>query len=989
MFNSWHFKYALMMSGLFAITVGYNACSEDAGFNLIQGVDSIEEYNSEQSADDNAQPKPSVLINNDSEYTQEAVVNLSLNPDGLADQMLISNDSDCSSGQWEAYQQNKLWTLNRLNQDTSVFVKYKFQDDPETECVMDSIVHDDIPPNIQFTQGVGTLWISSSSISILYQVTDSGSGVREIQCDRSGSGNFQACGNNVSYSNLSENANYLLVVQAFDKAGNKADPQQLNWRPDYTAPTVTFNSTPAAITADITPDFSFSGTDLGSGIAFYECKVDAAAYTNCSSPTSLSGLADGPHTFSVRATDQVGLVSAPATYNWIQDTQAPTIAFTQTPNPIENSGNAAFAFQVVAGDLASYECRIDGGPYQVCTSPRNLMGLADGNHSFSVIGRDSAGNASGAITYNWLIDSTAPTIAFSETPSSVESSTSARFSFVAQDAGSGINRVDCRLDGGSFAPCQTTMTFNNLTANNHTLQARSLDNAGNYSAVISYNWMVDNVAPTVQITSTPANPTNQTSANFTFSATDNGSGISFSECRIDGAPYASCTSPAAFANLTDGQHNFSVRARDNAGNLSAVASYQWLVDTTPPTLNFVLRPNAVEYIGSTPRIQFIADDGNGSGVASFACLHNAQVYTCDQNLAYDFPAVAESNQAFQVTVTDNVGNSSSQTLTWQVRYQVVDKQVDVQIEGDRPVDILFVVDNSGSMNNERANLAQRIDGFIGKIDGLDWQLAVTSTDVSGSYDWENGRIVDFDGNGLHILTPALDPSLSQTLFGNKVQAYHRNSNPDGIREGSGAEQGIYATVKVLNRDLSGQPGDAANAEFIREGADLAVVVLSDEDENSSGSNVQYTPQQFLDFVNQSYQGTKTITWHSIVTMSGDQACKNAGYSYYGVNYEELSRLTGHGQPGGAIIGSVCANDYTSQLQDIGQSVQDMQKTFSLGCAPLDTDADGNPEMAVEYMPMGGSTYSAYSQSFTIQGQKIIFDDFLPPGNFRFNFQCNN
>jgi hypothetical protein len=220
-----------------------------------------------------------------------------------------------------------------------------------------------------------------------------------------------------------------------------------------------------------------------------------------------------------------------------------------------------------------------------------------------------------------------------------------------------------------------------------------------------------------------------------------------------------------------------------------------------------------------------------------------------------------------------------------------------------------------------------------------------------------------------------------------VQAYSSN-NPDGMRNGSGTEEGIYVTVQAINRALSGEPEDAANADFIRDGADLAIVVLSDEDERSTGANVRYTPQQFLDFVSQSFQSMKTITWHSIVTRSGDVACKNTGYSYYGVNYEQLSRLTGFGQPGGAIIGSVCEQDYTTQLQDIGQSVRDMQKAISLGCAPLDTDNDGQLDMDVEYQALGTNAYVPYNESYVLQGQQIIFNDFLPPGQFRLNFKCN-
>jgi hypothetical protein len=94
-------------------------------------------------------------------------------------------------------------------------------------------------------------------------------------------------------------------------------------------------------------------------------------------------------------------------------------------------------------------------------------------------------------------------------------------------------------------------------------------------------------APT--ITDSPASPTNQTSASFSF--TDTQSGVTF-ECALDGAAYAACTSPKTYAGpLSAGSHSFAVRAKDGNGIYSTSTATTWTIDTTAPTATDVQSAN--------------------------------------------------------------------------------------------------------------------------------------------------------------------------------------------------------------------------------------------------------------------------------------------------------------------------------------------------------------------------------------------------------------
>ena len=65
----------------------------------------------------------------------------------------------------------------------------------------------------------------------------------------------------------------------------------------------------------------------------------------------------------------------------------------------------------------------------------------------------------------------------------------------------------------------------------------------------------------------------------------------------------------------------------------------------------------------------------------------------------------------------------------------------IQIEVNKDVDILFVVDNSGSMGEEQANLSENFGRFVGVLEADDvkanYRLGITTTDDSNY--WCKGR----------------------------------------------------------------------------------------------------------------------------------------------------------------------------------------------------------------------------------------------------------
>jgi hypothetical protein len=87
----------------------------------------------------------------------------------------------------------------------------------------------------------------------------------------------------------------------------------------------------------------------------------------------------------------------------------------------------------------------------------------------------------------------------------------------------------------------------------------------------------DKTAPLVSLTSSPVAQSTNPSATFTFTSSDEFSGVKNTECSLDGSTFSSCTSPISYSILSVGAHSFSVRATDNAGNISSAQTYTWSI----------------------------------------------------------------------------------------------------------------------------------------------------------------------------------------------------------------------------------------------------------------------------------------------------------------------------------------------------------------------------------------------------------------------------
>lgn len=322
----------------------------------------------------------------------------------------------------------------------------------------------------------------------------------------------------------------------------------------------------------------------------------SAPATTCTDVPPAAGTLRYRVTAAMRTWTAVSATSTAVTFT------GPLSAPTITARPAARSANPAPSFSFTGGGGTGYECRLDGGAWAACTSPRALSGLADASHTFDVRAT-SAGTGGPAASYTWVVDTTAPT--FSSTPPDPSASTAASLAF----AHANYTTLQCRLDAAAFAACTSPRALTGLATGTRTFQVRAVDADGFATPAATDTWVVSTAAPT--ITAQPPNPTSNTNGTFAFNAP----GFVRYECRLDAGAFAPCnTGTVTYSGLSVASHTFTVRALDAAGNATASATVTWTVQA-PPTIAFFggcpwTGTGTTRFVGTTNR-------ANGSVTVNF------------------------------------------------------------------------------------------------------------------------------------------------------------------------------------------------------------------------------------------------------------------------------------------------------------------------------------------------------------------------------------
>jgi len=283
-------------------------------------------------------------------------------------------------------------------------------------------------------------------------------------------------------------------------------------------------------------------------------------------------------------------------------------------------------------------------------------------------------------------------------------------------------------------------------------------------------------------------------------------------------------------------------------------------------------------------------------------------------------------------------------------------------------DILFVVDDSGSMQEEQANLAANFQVFIEQLAALPvknaYQIGVTTTSVEnfeatptstflagnvpgsnparacpqGGRTYPKGALIAVDPasvavyptDGVYVtnLPRVLSPASMSTP--ELVAAFQTNVLV-GIC-GSGKEEGLAAARLALTERIA----DGQNAGFLRPGARLVVIIVSDEDDctetnlprQATTNDLCHDPtvkatvlepvQDFVDFLTTTQiEGEQRKALVAVIA-GVDPVTKAADLTNCTTAFDTANRyrafVSGFGADG--IIDSICNSSFASTLQQI-------------------------------------------------------------------------
>jgi hypothetical protein len=264
---------------------------------------------------------------------------------------------------------------------------------------------------------------------------------------------------------------------------------------------------------------------------------------------------------------------------------------------------------------------------------------------------------------------------------------------------------------------------------------------------------------------------------------------------------------------------------------------------------------------------------------------------------------------------------------------------------DDVIDVLWVIDNSGSMEESQQRLIDQFDLFIGAFLslGLDYHIGVVTTDMSNPD--QSGRL---QGNPAYIDSSTADP----------VNAFAKRAAVGA--GGSGDEKGLDATKAALTDPILSNE----NAGFLRSGSVISAIVVSDENDSSSVNAGGFTSWFEALRSDKDYTSFNAIVGdRGLGCTGGDIFAGDFIEAMGGDTYIDVADNTG------GFFASICTEDFDVAVTNMARSSAGMKSSFELAKTPSDlsqmtVQIDGSD---VPYDAVDGWSYDSTNNAVQFHG----------------------
>ncbi len=491
---------------------------------------------------------------------------------------------------------------------------------------------------------------------------------------------------------------YTLSVVVRDLAGNwqsLQDPTRHVWTIDTEPPVVVLYDTPPSLTNVHTANISIGGV----GVVKYQYRLKKSGvwedwsveYNRYTQPLIQLGnsepLPEGDYVLEVRGFDLAGnRQEIPTSHSWTISDTLPTAVLNNTPKPFTNVDS----INITVSNVEYYKYQLDNGSWSNeidVSTPITASSLSEGPHTLMVIGK-VGGNwqtIENATKCNWTVDKTPPVAELTNRPENPTSNQS----IAVRVGGVGVYSYKYALalvpeDPDPSGNTEFRLIDNpvieksNLGRGTYILKVIARDEAGNWQAVSNATtciWTVDVDTPTaVFVPATlPSNPTKETLINISVGGTN----VVSYKYRLDGAGIWSAETPVSTpisrTGLTAGGHTVYAIGKSASGiwqGENEPTSYNWIVDTTPPSASDIILTNLPNDPTSDTSIDVTV---GGSGITHYKYKINSGDWSTSEIPVASHiteSGLTDNTYTLYVIARDEVGNwtpaDQAKTYTWRV-----------------------------------------------------------------------------------------------------------------------------------------------------------------------------------------------------------------------------------------------------------------------------------------------------------------------------------